>query len=234
MSIWGNPILLGGSGGGGGSTIVSKTITANGTYNASADSADGYNPVIVNVGGSVEPPLPAEYQEVEYMDFTPHCGYQVTIPATFLVEAKMSPDSIAERTVLGYRVSSSNNADFELGVGSAGTVGWWTRGTGRDANLDVPAVAGEVYTARGMAYNFRTTAFVGRYATYSSSVYSGWDGKIYYVKGWDINGNLSFKFVPCYRKADNTPGFYDVVADVFYSTLNTTGGGSIALGPDAN
>ena len=35
--------------GGGGGTIVSKTITANGTYNASDDSADGYSPVIVNV-----------------------------------------------------------------------------------------------------------------------------------------------------------------------------------------
>ena len=29
--------------------IVSKNITANGTYNASSDSADGYNPVTVNV-----------------------------------------------------------------------------------------------------------------------------------------------------------------------------------------
>lgn len=38
-------------GGGGSSVIVSKTITQNGTYNASADSADGYNPVIVNVSG---------------------------------------------------------------------------------------------------------------------------------------------------------------------------------------
>lgn len=44
----------GGGGGGGGSTIVSKTITANGTYYASADSADGYNPVTVNV--SAPPP----------------------------------------------------------------------------------------------------------------------------------------------------------------------------------
>lgn len=30
-------------------TIISKSITANGTYNASADSADGYNPVTVAV-----------------------------------------------------------------------------------------------------------------------------------------------------------------------------------------
>ena len=29
--------------------IVSKSITANGTYNASSDNADGYNPVTVNV-----------------------------------------------------------------------------------------------------------------------------------------------------------------------------------------
>lgn len=31
--------------------IVSKSITANGTYNASSDNADGYNPVTVNVPG---------------------------------------------------------------------------------------------------------------------------------------------------------------------------------------
>ena len=35
--------------GGGGGTIVSKSITANGTYNASSDNADGYSPVTVNV-----------------------------------------------------------------------------------------------------------------------------------------------------------------------------------------
>ena len=29
--------------------IISKSITANGTYNASSDNADGYNPVTVNV-----------------------------------------------------------------------------------------------------------------------------------------------------------------------------------------
>ncbi len=45
-----NVIRVGGSGGGS-SVIVSKTITQNGTYNASADSADGYNPVVVNVSG---------------------------------------------------------------------------------------------------------------------------------------------------------------------------------------
>ena len=37
----------------GGGTIVSKTITENGVYNASADNADGYSPVTVNVPSRV-------------------------------------------------------------------------------------------------------------------------------------------------------------------------------------
>lgn len=41
--------------GGGGSTLIEKSITANGTYNASDDSADGYSKVTVNVSGGVTP-----------------------------------------------------------------------------------------------------------------------------------------------------------------------------------
>lgn len=36
---------------GGGATLITKSITANGTYNASSDSADGYSSVTVNVSG---------------------------------------------------------------------------------------------------------------------------------------------------------------------------------------
>lgn len=233
MSIYGNPVFLGGSGGGGGGTIVSKTITENGTYNALSDNADGYNPVVVAVGG-IEPALPAEYQEVEYIDFTPHCGYAVTIPASFLLEAKVSPATIlpsTDRCAFGYRESSSAQTDFDLRARN-GNVEFWTRAGTTDPNLSISCSPGDVVVVHGFAYNFRSTAFIGRYATYSSSSYFGFDGKIYYIKGWDDNKELSFKFVPCYLKADDTPGFYDVVADVFYSTLNTDGGGSIALGPD--
>ena len=37
--------------GGGGSTLITKNITQNGTYNASSDNADGYSSVTVNVSG---------------------------------------------------------------------------------------------------------------------------------------------------------------------------------------
>lgn len=41
--------LLSGNSGGGGSTLITKTITENGTYAASSDNADGYSEVTVNV-----------------------------------------------------------------------------------------------------------------------------------------------------------------------------------------
>jgi hypothetical protein len=46
--------LLGGGGGGGGgeAVLINKTISANGTYNASDDNADGYSSVTVNVADS--------------------------------------------------------------------------------------------------------------------------------------------------------------------------------------
>lgn len=188
-------------------------------------------------GETPEPPLPTEYQEVEHIDFTPHCGYLVTIPASFLCELKVSPDITSSGdmnwVVLGYRVSNSSDSDLEIYV-KKNKLCLWMRGAGSDPNLEKTVSPGDVVTARGFFSNTRTTAFLGRYATYASQSYFGWDGKIYYVKGWDVDGNLSFKFVPCYRKADNVPGYYDVVAGVFYSTLETTGGGSISVGPDVN
>jgi len=43
---------LTGSSGGSSSTLITKTITANGTYDAEDDSADGYSSVTVNVPSS--------------------------------------------------------------------------------------------------------------------------------------------------------------------------------------
>lgn len=48
MSIYGNPVMMGGSGGGG--NIQPLSVTQNGTYTASG-SVDGYSPVTVNVSG---------------------------------------------------------------------------------------------------------------------------------------------------------------------------------------
>lgn len=52
---------------GGSATLITKSITQNGTYNASSDNADGYSQVTVNVegGGTVEP----EEKDVNFYDY---------------------------------------------------------------------------------------------------------------------------------------------------------------------
>jgi hypothetical protein len=64
----GNPIT--GTATGGSSTLVEKTITANGTYNASSDNADGYSKVTVNVP---EPSL-----QIKTKTYTPTESQQTT------------------------------------------------------------------------------------------------------------------------------------------------------------
>ena len=48
--------------------MVSKTITANGTYDPAADNADGYDSVVVNVpgGGGAYPYITADYAGLSY------------------------------------------------------------------------------------------------------------------------------------------------------------------------
>lgn len=71
----------GGSGPSG--TFISKTITSNGTYTASTDNVDGYNPVIVNVPG-------AKYQN-KTLDIIENGTYNVTPDSGF--------DGISQLTV---------------------------------------------------------------------------------------------------------------------------------------
>lgn len=216
--------------------LQSKTATQNGMVTPD-QGYDGLSSVLVDVsgGGGTEPALPSEYQEVEYIDFTPHAGYSVTIPQTAVWEIKVSPDTIpssGDYCAFGYRLQTSNAMDFEFRLANTHEMGFWLRNTNVDSDYIASVSEGDIVTLRGTMFGARTTAFIGRYATYSSTAYFGFDGKIYYVKGWDLYGELKCKFVPCYRKADNVVGFYDVVNDVFYSTLSSQGGGSVAKGPD--
>jgi len=46
-------------------------------------------------------------------------------------------------------------------------------------------------------------------------------GKIFYYEVYDNTGTLRQQFIPCIRKADNKPGFYDLVSDTF--KINASG-----------
>lgn len=71
------------SGGGGGATLIEKSITANGTYNASDDNADGYSKVTVNVssGGGKNVQVAHGTKRVASQTYT-DVGYEITVAKT--------------------------------------------------------------------------------------------------------------------------------------------------------
>jgi len=100
-------IIKVGGGGGGSSVIVSKSITQNGTYNASADSADGYNPVIVNVSGGGE-----------YVDLTSFDNYfnrNTTTPTVTHENTNEISLSFTDQNAQGYELASFG-VDLNKGI----------------------------------------------------------------------------------------------------------------------
>ena len=52
-------------------------------------------------------------------------------------------------------------------------------------------------------------------------------GRIYYCKIIEKPGNVLRELIPCYRKADNVAGMYDIISGIFYTNKGT---GSFAVG----
>ena len=73
MSVKIEKIELTGSGSSGSATLITKTITANGTYSASDDNADGYSEVVVNVA----PPVTWETMADQTCTITTYDGMRV-------------------------------------------------------------------------------------------------------------------------------------------------------------
>ena len=71
------------SGGGGGSTLIEKSISANGTYNASDDSADGYSKVAVNVPASAVDTGTKNINSNGTHDVTGYASASVNVPNSY-------------------------------------------------------------------------------------------------------------------------------------------------------
>jgi hypothetical protein len=88
----------------GGGTILPKTITANGTYTASADSADGYSPVTVNVPQPVVSSFSAAADLTGYSG-SPDLGngFEITNLSTGSV-CEVDSETIGDVTYNGLRI----------------------------------------------------------------------------------------------------------------------------------
>lgn len=200
------------------------------------------SPIIMQGGGGDDPRLPAEYQRVEYLDFTPDAGFLVDIPAKHMCwTVECSSDTTeSSHCIFGYRASSYTTNDFYFytsNVNGVQSLYRWSKGTYTIFISDsaVPITIGERMTySAAIDTGTRGKAFIGRYSE-KSGEYMGWDGKFYSIKGHDLlTQELTANFVPCYKKADNTIGIYDTVSDTFYGTISASGSGAVAKGPDVN
>lgn len=82
-------------------------------------------------------------------------------------------------------------------------------------------------TAPTGLYNCFLFTTSNQVATPESDMFA--NARIYYFKIYD-NGTLIRDFVPCYRKADNVAGLYDLVNGVFYTNAGT---GTFIVGGNA-
>lgn len=101
MSIYGNPVMMGGSGG---SNIQPLSVTQNGTYTASG-GVDGYSPVDVQVSGGDDPFALTKYIQssgTQYID----TGYYPNNNTDVEIVASVSRGSNNYPTIFGMRPQS--------------------------------------------------------------------------------------------------------------------------------
>ena len=211
---------------GGGSAVVQPlSVTQNGTYNPPS-GVDGYAPVTVNVsGGSSDPSLPAEYQEVEYLQCY---DYQY-----------ISVGSLSRGTIVGIDLSQDTITSSESGF-CGHSSGGRNELYFKDANIfwfsSMPQIDFSILSS--ISAGQRVSIMVALPATgdgfwigcYRNDAYP-FTGKIYRAEIKQQNNVDRILLKPCYRKADNTIGFYDVVNSVFYTNQ---GSGSFGKGSDVN
>lgn len=260
-------------------TLTTKSITQNGTYNASQDNADGYSsvtvdvqggssavvqplsvtqngtynppsgidgyaPVTVNVSGGGIPSLPAEYQQVEYISCAGSQWTLVPMPSNALVQVRaMQTQTKNEQSVFGYNSGSSDSKDFEFEFINTNELKLWVRNSvyGQTLLSQDTASASQPKRLLVRLSNQRTSAYIGSYnGLPTSSIH--FTGNVYEVRiydfVWDYTDatagaiTMVHDYVPCYRVADNKPGFFDVIGNVFYT--NISGVDDFGVGPDVN
>lgn len=163
----GNPITFskGGSGGGSG-TFDSKTITANGIYNAVNDNLDGYDEVTVNLPNS-------NFQEKKVnvtasAVLNPDTGYNGISKATITVPTEITQEQITILNGLPVSSDKSNTSVFQLQYDGSTARSYLVV-----SNINKPCFIelGFVSNATGNNYgSFRNKGILATNQTFSSTI----------------------------------------------------------------
>ena len=144
--------------GGGSATLITKTITENGTYSASSDSADGYSQVTVNVptsaGAAMNVQVAQGVDRVATTSYTAVSGQSITVEVTGTYDVYWT----------GFRSSTGGTNGSQLYIdgtayGSAQTT---FSNQGQSIKLTgVQLTAGQVVTVRARARGTNYYMYVG-------------------------------------------------------------------------
>ena len=206
---------------GGESVLIAKTITANGTYSAAADSADGYSSVTVNI-----PSMPAAYRAIDYVN----CGsgnvgqsgfdlYNYSSALNDVVEIiTTTPSNTSESGFMG---STNGEAYYQNGdlYGYNNIV--------KVSNTAIPIEGGTV-TKNTTIYSISRDSDRLSIGYYRTGQYK-YQGRIYSViisrptkdaSGTPVTGSsvVLSKLIPCIRNNDNAVGLFDLIYQVFYTS----------------
>ena len=238
-------------------TARSSEITENGVYDTTLN-----NSVEVNVsgggGGDVEPSLPAEYQEVEYIDFDGASYVTINsdyVPSTSVIEACLAyinSTYTSEEAVIG--VSNSSGARFDIYMQGGKLSVWAASCIARGAINSISNAGSGTLAQKTLTLNQKEYAMLELFV-YNDSSYlkigsylnsTFYHHRLYKIRhrvrqdtigsaadGTYFAGNVMpyAWYKPCYRKSDNVPGWYDTRTDTFYTNA---GSGAFTVGPDVS
>lgn len=197
---------------------------------------------IMAAGGGSTARLPAEFQEVEYIDTDNKCVVNTGF-STF--NSRLGFDCVVQplRTLNANNenIVFSNNTQSRGILKFTNKVVWETAyGTQNEITasglvkytLSGASYNGGYFTANGTTISLTNGTSNGEITLFQDTLVSTKHGQL---RVWSIKlysgsaRTIKRDFVPCYRKADNVIGLYDLVTDTFYTN---SGAGSFTKGPD--
>ena len=175
-------------------------------------------------GGGGGSSLPADYQEVEYLEF---------YGAQYIAETGINL-AAGDVILTGVSRASGVQSSEELGVlgGNAPDtfeLYFYQSTLKYYGNIDGSTITGisanTKYPVSGRMKASATDLSLGRY--HADYWHKGriWEAAVVRFGG----DRLLRRYVPCYRKSDNEAGFYELIQGIFYTNLGT---GTIGVGPD--
>lgn len=180
--------------------------------------------------------LPAAYQDVGYIESTgtqyintgifPSSSMKMELDMQFVGSSGLRMSGMWQQNNKSFGVGLTNgNAQWRFDSGQANLFSVGQSGA-NDRHLFVIDVPNSIAKVGSTGYSISPATFSGVARTIylcarNSDRIENVGGQILYGCKFYNNGELTYQFVPCYRKSDNKTGLYEIVNEVFYPNNGT-------------